>query len=94
MVWLQCCLGCEMVAGAEVGCVDAWPHCKSACLVHCQPPLCPLPAPALRSPPFPSCLQLTNHVLMVLPAAAIGIICGIGAILFTLMNLKVGGWTG
>jgi hypothetical protein len=31
---------------------------------------------------------------MVLPAAAIGIICGIGAILFTLMNLKVGGWTG
>ncbi|KAL4443355.1 hypothetical protein ABPG75_011092 [Micractinium tetrahymenae] len=33
--------------------------------------------------------QLTNHVLMVLPAAAIGIICGICAILFTIINLKV-----
>lgn len=34
--------------------------------------------------------QLTNHVLMVVPAAAIGIICGVGAILFTIINLKVG----
>lgn len=33
--------------------------------------------------------QLTNHVLMVLPAAAIGIICGLCAILFTILNLKV-----
>lgn len=28
---------------------------------------------------------------MVLPAAAIGIICGVCAILFTILNLKVGG---
>ncbi|KAI7836469.1 hypothetical protein COHA_009686 [Chlorella ohadii] len=33
--------------------------------------------------------QLTTHVLMVVPAAAIGIICGICAIIFTLINLKV-----
>lgn len=32
--------------------------------------------------------QLTNHVLMVLPAAAIGIIAGLCAILFTILNLK------
>ena len=41
----------------------------------CRPPVLPV--------------QLTNHVLMVLPAAAIGIICGLCAILFTLINLKV-----
>lgn len=39
--------------------------------------------------------QLTNHVLMVVPAAAIGVVCGLCAILFTIINLKAGmGWAG
>jgi hypothetical protein len=42
-----------------------------------------LPAPLLDPP------QLTSHVLMVLPAAAIGIIAGLCAIMFTTINLKV-----
>lgn len=41
-----------------------------------------LPAPPL------DLLQLTSHVLMVLPAAAIGLIAGLCAILFTTINLK------
>lgn len=46
----------------------------------------------LRARPAP--LQLTNHVLMVLPAAVIGIVAGLCAILFTIINLKVGGRAG
>ncbi len=34
--------------------------------------------------------QLTNHVYATLPAAVIGVICGILGILFTIINLKVG----
>ena len=48
-----------------------------------------LPPPPHASPHRTAPLQLTNHVLMVLPAAVVGIICGVGAILFTLINLKV-----
>ena len=36
---------------------------------------------------------LTNHVYAMLPAALIGIICGLLGILFTIINIKVGGLT-
>lgn len=36
--------------------------------------------------------QLTNHVMAVLPAAVIGLICGLLGILFTTINVKVMRW--
>ena len=63
------------------------------------PPPLRVPPSRARAPPLPAArpcrtrqvkTQLTNHVLMVVPAAAIGIVCGLCAILFTIINLKVG----
>ena len=38
--------------------------------------------------------QLTNHVMAMLPAAVCGIVCGLAAIVFTIMNLKVARFRG
>jgi hypothetical protein len=38
--------------------------------------------------------QLASHVMAMAPAAVVGIICGVGAILFTVINLKVSLWLG
>ena len=47
------------------------------------------PSPPPHTPPMQVQTQLTNHVMAMLPAAVCGVVCGLAAILFTLMNLKV-----
>lgn len=64
-------------------------------MLGCPPgQLRPLTALLSVSPPLrPSSqvkTQLSSHVLMVVPALAIGAVCGLCAILFTIINLKVG----
>ena len=53
----------------------------------------PPPSPFRRAVFFEVQTQLTNHVMAVLPAAVCGLVCGLLAIVFTIMNVKAGlGW--